>query len=78
MACMAWPAWAGCGRAELFSQPGTDSFARPRSPPTHPLGPDDAADALEGAAVDALLSRLRLDPNLGCVQRVPGQDPGGA
>ena len=26
---LAWPAWAGCSRAELFSQPGTIFFAQP-------------------------------------------------
>ena len=26
---LAWPAWAGCSRAELFSQPGTNFFAQP-------------------------------------------------
>ena len=37
---LAWLAWAGCSRAELFSQPGTKFFAQPciqnglKEPPT--------------------------------------------
>ena len=26
---LAWPAWAGCGWAELYSEPGTNLYAQP-------------------------------------------------